>query len=142
MNFPQLCTENTPLPMLSSVKGWLARLPATENLWFAECCALFYSLGSIFGIFALLFTYNGTPNREWNNVTLNAVVYTLTTFSRSMILLAMASCSGQYKWIWFNEQPRPLPDFEVINEASRGPAGSLSLLLRTTWRVLHIKKPY
>ena len=126
--------------MRQTIKRWLDNLPATENTWFAECYALSLSLASIMGICSLLHHYDGTPNRKWNHVTLNAAVSTITTFSRSMILLAMASCLGQFKWIWFQKQHRPLPDFEFISEASRGPAGSMRLLLRTIWRSVSFRR--
>lgn len=117
--------------MQQCVKRWLDHWP---DLWLAECATLSLSFWSILGICWLLHRFDGTPNRKWNNVTLNAAVSTLTTLARGMVLLAMAACLGQYKWIWFNQQHRPLSGFEIINEASRGLAGSVRLMVKTTWR--------
>lgn len=118
------------LTMRQAIKCWLDCWP---DFWIAECAALSLSSGSILGICWLLYHFDGTPNRKWHDVPLNAAVSTLTTLARGMILMVMASCLGQYKWIWFKQQLRPLTDFELINEASRGPAGSMRLLGETAW---------
>lgn len=39
---------------------------------------------------------------------------------------------GQTKWDWISEQPRPLRDIELLDEASRGPLGSFEMLFHRT----------
>jgi len=103
----------------------------SPDTWFAEASALCISVCALAGIYGLLKHYNGKPVVAWHQVTLNAAVSTLATLARTLMLLAVASCLGQCKWIWFNKQLEPLPDFELINEAARGPSGAFRLLLRT-----------
>ncbi|KAI8317435.1 hypothetical protein K4K59_006696 [Colletotrichum sp. SAR11_240] len=45
---------------------------------------------------------------------------------------------SQYKWNWYKKSPRPLADFRVFDEASRGPWGSLKLLVTTKGRIIGI----
>ena len=44
------------------------------------------------------------------------------------MLLAVTQCISQSKWLLFRTTPHKLIDFNTIDEASRGPFGSLSLL--------------
>ncbi|KAL1865343.1 hypothetical protein Daus18300_007233 [Diaporthe australafricana] len=39
---------------------------------------------------------------------------------------------GQAKWDWVSEQPRPLRDLQLLDEASRGPLGSFEVLFHRT----------
>ncbi|EFQ34321.1 uncharacterized protein GLRG_09465 [Colletotrichum graminicola M1.001] len=58
----------------------------------------------------------------------------------SFVLPVVESLS-QYKWNWY-KSPRPLKDFGAFDEASRGPWGSLKLLLTTKGRqVNNVKLP-
>ncbi|OCK99405.1 uncharacterized protein K441DRAFT_652915 [Cenococcum geophilum 1.58] len=114
--------------MMNCIKTKWSKSPDT---WFAEASALCISVCALAGIYGLLKHYNGKPVVAWHQVTLNAAVSTLATLARTLMLLAVASCLGQCKWIWFNKQLEPLPDFELINEAARGPSGASRLLLRT-----------
>ncbi|KAK7931529.1 hypothetical protein PG985_002241 [Apiospora marii] len=51
-------------------------------------------------------------------------------------MYAVSAAIGQVKWNWFRAQRRPLHHFELLDEASRGPLGSLSILLAGTVRSL------
>jgi len=117
--------------MAKAMKQYLLdAISTTPNTWFAESMALSVSFFSLLGICSLLQRYDRTPVVEWHRVNLNAAVSALATLSRGMMLLSTASCLGQLKWIWFNEKLQPLHDFEIINEAARGPSGALRLLFK------------
>ena len=45
------------------------------------------------------------------------------------MLLATTQCVSQSKWLFFRRKSRKLIDFQTIDEASRGPLGSLYLLM-------------
>ncbi|TLD28051.1 hypothetical protein E2P81_ATG06397 [Venturia nashicola] len=64
-----------------------------------ECAAPSLSSASITGICWLLYHFDGTVNRKWHDITLNAVDSSLTTLAQGLTLLVMAACSSQYKWI-------------------------------------------
>ncbi|KAF2792355.1 hypothetical protein K505DRAFT_210984, partial [Melanomma pulvis-pyrius CBS 109.77] len=46
------------------------------------------------------------------------------------LLVPVASCIGQLKWLWFKAKPRKTTDLERFDMASRGPEGSLKLLFQ------------
>lgn len=37
---------------------------------------------------------------------------------------------SQLKWVWFSSKPRPLADFQLYDEASRGPWGGVKILFK------------
>ncbi|KAI1363073.1 hypothetical protein F5Y08DRAFT_354771 [Xylaria arbuscula] len=62
-------------------------------------------------------------------ITLNAIISTLTTFSKSFLLVAVAGAISQLKWRWFQSvEGRRVIDTQLFDDASRGPWGSLILL--------------
>lgn len=48
------------------------------------------------------------------------------------MLFSISAAMGQAKWDWISEQPRPLRDLELLDEASRGPLGSFEMLFHRT----------
>lgn len=60
---------------------------------------------------------------EWNGVTLNAIISVISVAMKSSLTFAVAELIGQWKWIIFSRDARPLMDFERIDMASRGPLG-------------------
>ena len=43
---------------------------------------------------------------------------------------SVAKALGQLKWLWFTRPKKPLMDFVAFDEASKGPWGSLLLLIK------------
>ena len=83
---------------------------------------------SLVTILVLLLHYDGEPQFQWHGVTLNAVVSVLATVARIGLVVPVAESLAQWKWMWFSKEPRPLVDFELLDDASRGSRGSLLLL--------------
>ncbi|KAI3341998.1 hypothetical protein F4824DRAFT_271003 [Ustulina deusta] len=98
--------------------------------WKLEILAIIISALSLVALVILLLAYDGEPIFLWHGVTLNAIVSILTTTSKASFLLAAEELISQWKWILFTGQLRPLIDFERIDSASRGPLGSLLVMLR------------
>lgn len=99
-------------------------------VWSLECAGLFVSLACQVGLIVILTRMSDHPLKDWQaSISLNAMVAVLSTISRMTLLAPVASCIGQLKW-GFMRQPRRLKDFEIFDNASRGPYGSLMLLLR------------
>ncbi|KAI1384398.1 uncharacterized protein F4822DRAFT_362569 [Hypoxylon trugodes] len=68
------------------------------------------------------------PLADWNRrIQPNTIISILTTVIRSSMMIPVASCIGQYKW-WHFRRPEKLKDLQSLDEASRGPWGSLMLL--------------
>lgn len=105
--------------------------------WQWEFGASAFSLGCFAAAVGVLAKYEHRSLASWDfvlNISLNTLVAVLSTLSRTALLVPVASCISQLKWIHLVSSPRPLHDVQVFDDASRGPWGSLELI----WR-LHIK---
>ena len=49
------------------------------------------------------------------------------TVAKAALLLPVAECISQLKWIYFQEQARTLEHIDLFDRASRGPFGALQL---------------
>jgi hypothetical protein len=65
------------------------------------------------------------------SITLNTFVALFVTLARFAFMTPVVEGLGQLKWMLFmGGDSRPLVDFEMLDEASRGPWGSLVILVR------------
>jgi hypothetical protein len=75
-------------------------------------------------------TYDGQMTPRWPlGITLNSYLALFTSLAKIFLLLPIIEGLGQLKWLWFENRPRPLADFELFEDASRGSYGSLRLLI-------------
>ena len=105
--------------------------------WRWEVASAVFSLLCVVAIIIILKVYQERPLSDWHfvhNITLNTVVALLSTLSRTALIVSVASCLSQLKWIHLVRSPRPLREMQIFDDASRGPWGSLELV----WR-LHLK---
>lgn len=78
------------------------------------------------------FDQRGLP--DWPlSITLNSFLAFFTTLIKATFMLPVSTAISQMKWSWFL-QDRPIYDFHIIDQASRGLRGSFMLL----WRA-HLK---
>ncbi|KAK1515631.1 uncharacterized protein CCOS01_12829 [Colletotrichum costaricense] len=120
-------TRRSPRRRWQILKGWWP-----EIIW----CLI--SVVCIIVLISVLRSYDNQPLPNWPlGLTLNTVVAFISTFCRTSFVLPVVESLSQYKWNWY-KSPRPLGDFAVFDEASRGPWGSLKLLLRTKGRLVGI----
>lgn len=99
--------------------------------WWWEIGATLISVTCVSLIISLLFRANGTLLREWPfQIQPNSILAVLTTIMKTTLLVPIASCIGQLKWRHYALQPRPLDQLQVIDDASRGPWGSIVVLLK------------
>ena len=90
--------------------------------------AILGSALSMIAIGILLAHFNNRPIFDWNGVTLNAIIAVFSVMFKAMLAYTLSQCLGQAKWIWFSSRSRPLNDIDLIDNASRGPLGSLQIL--------------
>jgi hypothetical protein len=66
------------------------------------------------------------------NITLNAFLAFFTTLAKAGLLLPLTEAVSQWKWNLYQSSPRgrPLMDFQVLDNASRGVWGALNVLGR------------
>lgn len=73
---------------------------------------------------------NNRPLDTWkHSISLDAMVSTLSTISKALLLQPVGASIGQLKWLNLR-QARHVYDFELLDRASRGPLGSAFLLAR------------
>lgn len=105
--------------------------------WIWEVGSLMLSLSSFAAIAIIVGLANNKPPPSWKfDLTLNGVISFLAVLNKAALVMPVASCISQLKWIWFASKARRLEDFEDFDEASRGPLGSAKLLwhLRFRWK--------
>ncbi|KAI0164687.1 hypothetical protein GGR57DRAFT_497564 [Xylariaceae sp. FL1272] len=54
----------------------------------------------------------------------NSLISIFSTITKSALMVTVASCLSQLKWVYFDDTIQPLRHFELFEEASRGPWGS------------------
>jgi hypothetical protein len=109
------------------VKRWLIELIS----W--SLCALCMT-----GIVVILIVYKDKRIPKWPmGLTLNAYISVLSKVASAALLLPVSEALGQLKWSWFQgTKSHKMWDFEIFDSASRGPWGSLLLLVRTKGKSL------
>ncbi|KAH7254961.1 hypothetical protein MRS44_016386 [Fusarium solani] len=97
--------------------------------WMLEIGSITLASGAVAAMVILLINFDGERVFDGPMVTLNAIISTLSTTSRVCLLAMLASSISQWNWLLFSTKPRRLVDFEYFSAASRGPLGSLKVLL-------------
>lgn len=76
----------------------------------------------------VLLNFQGTALSKWHmSIAPNTVISILATISKTSLLLPVAECISQLKWLHF-DRARKLNDMGLYDSASRGPMGSIFFL--------------
>ncbi|KAI1131416.1 hypothetical protein F5Y10DRAFT_233625 [Nemania abortiva] len=103
--------------------------------WWWEILAMILSLASMSLLAFLLSKINGIPLASWDlPIVPQSLIAILTTVGKTSLLVPVASCIGQLKWHHFAEKPRKLINFQLFDDASRGPWGSVLLVWHLAFR--------
>ncbi|KAF2866136.1 hypothetical protein BDV95DRAFT_456351, partial [Massariosphaeria phaeospora] len=88
-------------------------------------------------ILLIVFKNKSVPSNMLFGLTLNDCISTLSKIASAALLLPASEALGQLKWSWFQgDRSKKVWDFEIFDNASRGPWGSFLLLARTRGRTL------
>ncbi|KAI0593783.1 hypothetical protein F4775DRAFT_576504 [Biscogniauxia sp. FL1348] len=99
------------------------------SAWLWEAGAVCVSIFCTVAIVAILSTTSGKALSDWHfPIAPNSLVSVFSTLAKSALMVSVASCLGQLKWIYFSRSSHELYDFEVFEEASRGPWGALTFV--------------
>jgi len=102
-----------------------------SDSWMLECITMAVSVLALVSIAIMLGLYNNKPLNSWSQIiSLNTALSTLGTIMKGFMMVSIGSCLSQLKWLWYARKRRTLHDFEVFDQASRGPWGSSVLLYR------------
>lgn len=108
-----------------------------RDWWSWELTGIATSALSFGAMIAVLLYYDDKPGPKWPwGITVNSILSWTSTIAKSAMLIPVSDGLSQMKWIWFTERDRDLADMDYFEEASRGPYGSLFLLLRLRARHL------
>lgn len=109
-------------------RGWSSRWHSLP--WKYEILSWLASLCFFIGIVVALVRFNGHAIPDLPlGITPNAIIQILETFGEFFLLIPVTSAIGQLKWLRAL-QTRPMYEFRVMDEASRGPWGSFVLVIR------------
>ncbi|KAH7391646.1 hypothetical protein BKA64DRAFT_747158 [Cadophora sp. MPI-SDFR-AT-0126] len=112
----------------SKAPGYRTRRFDLTWKWKWELLSLVGTTMSLVAIVIVLNHYDGQPSPKWPyEITLNTLVSVFSTLLKALMMMAVAECISQLKWIWFKD-PRSLMDLTTFENASRGPWGSAQLL--------------
>ena len=112
-----------------SVQEWIRQ----QKWWPWEVGCWLSSLALLLAVIAVLSAFEGKTSPHWKfGITVNALVSVFATVNVLLLTIVVGAGMGQLKWIWFRRHARSLADFDILDQASKGPTGSLMLLLR--WR--------
>ncbi len=126
-NSPTL--RKQPLRKRRRVKWWQPIYNSFSDWWMGELLAILISIVAFLAIVIVLRKYNNRAVPKLaHGISVNFIVQTLATVSKSSLLLAVASATGQFKWLWMSTKYRSLQDMQTYDDASRGPLGALKLL--------------
>ena len=99
--------------------------------WWWELLAAFLSIACMSMTFSMLISMQNKSLAEWKlPIQINSLLSVLTTLSKSALMLLIAECIGQLKWIYF-ENSQNLNELQAFDDASRGPWGAANMLWKT-----------
>ncbi|KAF1911041.1 hypothetical protein BDU57DRAFT_560607 [Ampelomyces quisqualis] len=109
--------------------------------WLLEIVSWICSALCMAAVVAVLIYFKDQPLSDWTltdktHLTLNAYISILSKMAGAALILPVSEALGQLKWSWFQQNSKQMWDFEIFDNASRGPWGSFLLLIRTKGKVL------
>jgi hypothetical protein len=109
--------------------------------WLLEIVSWTFSAVCMTAVIAVLIYLKDDPLSKWSlaektGLTLNAYISVLSKMAGAALILPVSEALGQLKWSWFQQNSKQMWDFEIFDNASRGPWGSVLLLLRTKGKAL------
>jgi hypothetical protein len=104
------------------------------SMWLLEVLSLALAAIILVAVIIVLARFDGKPGPTIGSLTLNTMIALAATSFRLFLMVPVATCLGQITWIWLHSGHRALADVVTIDMASRGPIGSLELLLKFKYK--------
>lgn len=103
--------------------------------WFYEVIAICFSVACFMTLFYILQIYDQSPQPKFSyGLTLNTIVSVLATASKTSLIFLVGECIGQLRWASFRGTSNPLLYIQTYDSASRGPWGSILILIKDKCR--------
>lgn len=137
-------SEYPPNNIAQRIEEKLWRYTRSGNIlkrWLLEILSWLLSAACMFAIIAVLVVLKDEKLTKWSlaektGLTLNAYISVLSKLAGAALILPVSEALGQLKWSWFLGHSKQMWDYEIFDNASRGPWGALLLLIRTKCRSL------
>lgn len=108
------------------------------TLWMFEVLSLFLAASVLTALSIVLALYNNKPSPVVGGVALNTMVAFAATLFRLCLMVPIMRCMSQLTWSLMEREYRPLTDVIRLDQASRGPLGSLQLLSKKPYRYVGV----
>jgi len=120
-----------PLDELPSWHRYLA--------WWPELTGLLLSILSLTAIVVFLLQIQGSKLDDWHmtwQIQPSTILSILVTLCRITLAFFIAEGIGQLKWVFFEQRPHQLSDFESFDKATRGALGASCFVWKLNRRAL------
>jgi hypothetical protein len=109
----------------------------TEDNWLLEVLCVISGVVLVVALHPVLQEHDGEEKPAFgsafgSSLTLNTIVAIIAAAARVLLMLPVAECLSQLRWIWFARNDRQLNDFSTFDRAVRGNMWSGFELLWTT----------
>lgn len=107
--------------------------------WWPELSAALLSVLILVATAIFLARTDGTKLDDWHlawQIKPPTIVSILVTLCRITLAFFIAEGLGQLKWVFFEQRPHRLSDFEDFDEATRGPWGAICFVWRINRRAI------
>jgi hypothetical protein len=129
---PDHASGETKMPVRTNRGSSPSRRASWTSSWIYEICAIVVSVAFMVAIVVVLkMRIHGKLRSSWTlPLAPNTVIALFSTLSKSAILLVITACISQLKWIYFGRRGHSMLDLQTFDDASRGPLGAISLIVR------------
>lgn len=91
--------------------------------WFWETLSIVVAIVALAAMVITLVLHRDRPLPNWPfAITINALVAVFSAILKACLVMPIAECISQLKWLWF-QKPRPLNQIDQWDLASRGRSG-------------------
>jgi hypothetical protein len=132
---PDHASGETKIPVRTNRASSPSRRASWTSSWIYEICAIVVSVAFMVAIVVVLnMRIDRKLRSSWTlPLAPNTVIALFSTLSKSAILLVITACISQLKWIYFGRRGHRVMDLQTFDDASRGPLGAISLIVRIRW---------
>lgn len=118
-----------PLPSPSNTASPTFFKKIVLDTWTCETLSIVFSMACVGAVAVVVGLYDGEPIPQFpSGITLNTIISILSTAARSALVYVLSATVGQLKWHWFSRKGHRLRDMQALDDASRGPLGSIVVL--------------
>lgn len=101
-----------------------------HDWWLIEPGACLISLLAMLALILVIHHYDGKPIPKWPlPITIGTYIAVCSKVMSAMLLVPVVNAMSQYKWYMYQQSKGPLDAMGLVDNATRGTGGSISLLL-------------